>query len=186
MTLSGTEIVNVVGGGDLDEEVDLSKILSDIETPISRYDPEHHPSLILKLSEDGATIMLFRTGKYNIAGASSVQDLRSTNREFLQYISYLNPVLSSNDSEFEVRNIVLKFELETEFDLSVLAIGLGLDHAEYEPEQFPGLQYRLPDGDGVFLIFRTGSVLLTGVCSESKGTEQIAQLERKLSELNAI
>jgi transcription initiation factor TFIID TATA-box-binding protein len=98
----------------------------------------------------------------------------------------LNPVLSSNDSEFEVRNIVLKFELETEFDLSVLAIGLGLDHAEYEPEQFPGLQYRLPDGDGVFLIFRTGSVLLTGVCSESKGTEQIAQLERKLSELNAI
>jgi transcription initiation factor TFIID TATA-box-binding protein len=186
VNLPDAEIVNVVGGGTLNEEVDLLQISSEIGTPISRYDPEHHPSLILKITEDGATVMLFRTGKYNIAGASSVEDLRRTNKIFLKHIFSLDPELASNIGEFEVRNIVFNFGLDTEFDLSVLALGLGLDHAEYEPEQFPGIQYRLPDGDGVFLIFRTGSVLLTGTPSEIKGYKQIAELKRTLSELNAI
>lgn len=186
MTQSCLNIVNVVGGGNLNKEVDLLRLSSDFETPVSRYDPEHHPSLILKLHSDGATIMLFRTGSYNIAGASSVRNLWDTNEEFLNHFRSLDDEIDSGDGDFEVRNVVFKSKLDVELDLSALTVGLGLDNAEYEPEQFPGVLYRPPSGKGAFLIFRTGSVLLTGAPSEAEGSKQMAQLEQKLSQLGVI
>jgi transcription initiation factor TFIID TATA-box-binding protein len=46
--------------------------------------------------------------------------------------------------------------------LSALAIGLGLEQTEYEPEQFPGLVYRNPNLESVILIFSTGKAVITG------------------------
>jgi hypothetical protein len=42
------------------------------------------------------------------------------------------------------------------------AIGLGLENIEYEPEQFPGLIYRLGDSDIVVLLFSTGKMVTVG------------------------
>ena len=41
-------------------------------------------------------------------------------------------------------------------------IGLGLENIEYEPEQFPGLVYRLDDPDVVALLFGSGKLVITG------------------------
>jgi len=46
--------------------------------------------------------------------------------------------------------------------LSALAIGLGMEVTEYEPEQFPGLVYRPRDHECVLLVFATGKVVITG------------------------
>lgn len=40
-----------------------------------------------------------------------------------------------------------------------IAIGLDLEHIEYEPEQFPGLVYRLDDPQVVFLLFGSGKLV---------------------------
>ncbi|MCK7510303.1 MAG: hypothetical protein MZV70_43815 [Desulfobacterales bacterium] len=42
------------------------------------------------------------------------------------------------------------------------SIALALDGAEYEPEQFPGLIYRLKDPKTATLLFRSGKVVCTG------------------------
>ncbi len=47
-------------------------------------------------------------------------------------------------------------------DLNVLAIGLGLEYTEYEPEQFPGLVFPPDDHPVVILIFASGKVVVTG------------------------
>jgi len=44
--------------------------------------------------------------------------------------------------EIKVQNIVASADLHSVLNLNAIAIGLGLENIEYEPEQFPGLVYR--------------------------------------------
>ncbi|MCK5109730.1 MAG: TATA-box-binding protein, partial [Methanosarcinales archaeon] len=55
----------------------------------------------------------------------------------------------------------------TELDLDAIAIGLGFENVEYEPEVFPGLVYRIKDPKVVVLIFRSGKLVITGAKSQT-------------------
>jgi transcription initiation factor TFIID TATA-box-binding protein len=48
-----------------------------------------------------------------------------------------------------------------ELELSAVAVGLGLEGTEYDPELFPGIVYR-PEPSITTIIFRSGSVVITG------------------------
>lgn len=76
------EIQNIVGTGDIDVEVDIDAIVEDLEIVEARYNPDIYPGAYLRLSDTGPLITLYRTGKYNVTGASSVDELRNTKIEF--------------------------------------------------------------------------------------------------------
>lgn len=61
-----------------------------------------------------------------------------------------------------VHHSELRVHLERPLNLSALAVGLGLEVTEYEPEKFPGLVYRPRDHECVLLVFATGRVIITG------------------------
>jgi transcription initiation factor TFIID TATA-box-binding protein len=42
----------------------------------------------------------------------------------------------------------------------------GLERTMYEPEQFPGLIYRMRDPDVVILLFASGKLVCTGAVNE--------------------
>ncbi|HAI44963.1 MAG TPA: TATA-box-binding protein, partial [Maribacter sp.] len=50
----------------------------------------------------------------------------------------------------------------SKIDLSNLMLHLPFDKTEYEPEQFPGLIYRIDNPKVVFLIFSSGKCVITG------------------------
>jgi len=52
--------------------------------------------------------------------------------------------------------------MEQPVNLSALAVGLGLEVTDYEPEQFSGLITGLHDYACVVLIFASGKVVSTG------------------------
>jgi len=58
--------------------------------------------------------------------------------------------------------IVASADLGVDLNLNAIAIGLGLENIEYEPEQFPGLVYRLDKPRVVVLIFGSGKMVVTG------------------------
>ncbi len=64
--------------------------------------------------------------------------------------------------KIQVQNIVASSSLESEINLSLMAVTLGLERVEYEPEQFPGLVYRLKEPRVVVLLFGTGKLVCTG------------------------
>jgi len=66
------------------------------------------------------------------------------------------------DPKIEVQNIVASADLGQEINLNTVAITLGLEKVEYEPEQFPGLVYRLDDPKVVVLLFGSGKMVCTG------------------------
>ncbi len=62
--------------------------------------------------------------------------------------------------EITVENIVASINLHCKIPLERLAA--GLDNAEYNPEQFPGLVLRLTNPKTASLLFTTGKVVCTG------------------------
>jgi len=183
---SRIKLVNAVGGGDLHIELDLGELFQSIGTPVSRYDPEHQPSLYVKFDEEGATVLIFRTGKYNIAGAESINELYSTHKALTTRLLNMSLPISKANESFEVRNLVFVEDLGAELDLAELAIGLGMEYSEYEPEQFPGVHFKPPENEGVFLIFSTGKLILTGVKTEKAAKLSFFMLRERLKKMGAV
>jgi transcription initiation factor TFIID TATA-box-binding protein len=175
------EIVNAVGGGDLNQELDLQFLFDIISAKEIRYEPEHWPGLYIRLNEKSPAVMVFRTGKYNIAGAESIEKLNQSNEDFLSTIE--NVGIKFNNTGFNVRNLVFIEKYERELDLNQLAVGLGLENTEYEPGQFPGLLYRTSQFTGTFLLFKNAKVILTGVKNVDESINQYDFLFSKLNDL---
>ena len=51
-------------------------------------------------------------------------------------------------------------------DLNLNTLAMKLDNTEYEPEQFPGLVYKLLDDKATFLLFSNGKIVCTGTKTE--------------------
>src|SRR3979409_980219 len=72
-------------------------------------------------------------------------------------------------AKVKIENVVASTSLGKELDLQAIALVLG--GAEYEPEQFPGLIYRLKEPKTAILLFRSGKV----VCTGAKSLEHVKQ-----------
>ena len=79
--------------------------------------------------------------------------------------------------EIVVQNMVATADLGGDLNLNEVAVGLGLENVEYEPEQFPGLVYRLNDPKVALLLFGSGKI----VCAGARKTEDISIAVEKLS-----
>ncbi len=62
-------------------------------------------------------------------------------------------------------------------------MALGLENVEYEPEQFPGLVYRLNDPKVALLLFGSGKI----VCAGAKEIEEVhIAVEKVIKELSQL
>jgi len=155
------EIVNAVGSGFLKREFDLSCISEDFGS-VADFDPGKYPGMYIRFSEDSPLVTVYRTGKYIVTGADSLDELQNFNEKFLDLFCDSGIIERSNVDWFDVQNLVCVEDFSQSLNLSALSISLGLEQTEYEPEQFPGLIYRHPDFECVILIFSTGKAVLTG------------------------
>jgi transcription initiation factor TFIID TATA-box-binding protein len=64
-----------------------------------------------------------------------------------------------------------------------LAVHLGLENIEYEPEQFPGLIYRPSEIDTVNLIFSSGKTIISGTVQDEVAERSAEYLRKQLSTL---
>lgn len=157
------DVVNVVGAGKLGLEVELHALADDLDVE-AEYDPKEHTGMHIRL-DSGALITLYRTGSYHIVGVDSEQALFDARGEFLEAVQEVGLDVPSGEDPFSARNFVTTTSIGEAVNLNALAIGLGLEQVEYEPEQFPGLVYRPAGFDAVVLIFGSGEMVVTGVTS---------------------
>jgi len=68
-------------------------------------------------------------------------------------------------------------DLGCEVNLEALAIALGLEHTEYEPEQFPGLNYRPSPYEVTFLIFASGKINIGSTTDQKHAKSAIQHLQ---------
>jgi transcription initiation factor TFIID TATA-box-binding protein len=82
--------------------------------------------------------------------------------------------------KIEVQNIVASSDLESEINLNAIAVTLGLDRVEYEPEQFPGLVCRIDEPRVVVLLFGSGKLVCTGARKPSDVEVAVKKITQEL------
>ena len=153
------KIENVVASATLSGELDLQKIAMALDS--AEYEPEQFPGLIYRLREPKTATLLFRSGKIVCTGAKSLDDVKVAIQHVIKQIESAGLKISKK-YEIEVQNIVASSDLNHEINLNAIAITLGYEKVEYEPEQFPGLVYRVEDPPVVVLLFGSGKLVCTG------------------------
>ncbi|WP_049985481.1 TATA-box-binding protein [Halobellus rufus] len=175
-------VVNVVASGALDVELDLAMVARELDDVVD-YDPEKYPGAYVRFGDDEPLITLYRTGKYIITGASSEAESERLREEFLELLERHGIVSSAEDAWFSIQNYVCMADVGRSLNLSALAIGLGLEVTEYEPEQFPGLVYRPRDHECVLLVFATGKVVVTGASDVDTARDGFTHLREEIEDL---
>jgi transcription initiation factor TFIID TATA-box-binding protein len=86
-----------------------------------------------------------------------------------------------NKYPIEVENIVASSKIKA--DLNLEDIAFSLENAEYEPEQFPGLVYRITDPRVAFLLFSSGKIICTGAHNIDDIHEALGKFKKKLESI---
>ncbi|MWV65661.1 TATA-box-binding protein C [Halorubrum sp. JWXQ-INN 858] len=156
-----TEIVNVVAAGKLGRELDVQTVAEDINAGVVKLSDETYSNRVvyLRREEGGPMVTLFRSGSYHVTGAKSAEEAEEL-KDWM--VAMLRELGIEATATFAIKNVVMTADLGERVNLNALVIGLGLEKTEYEPEQFPGVVYRPPDIESVFLIFGSGKVVITG------------------------
>ncbi|MFQ5919727.1 MAG: TATA-box-binding protein [Thermoplasmata archaeon] len=145
----------------------------------AEYEPEQFPGLIYRLKEPKTATLLFRSGKVVCTGAKSLDDVGTAIRTVAKQIQDSGLDINT-DPDIEVQNIVASSDLEQEINLNAIAISLGLERVEYEPEQFPGLVYRLEEPKVVVLLFGSGKLVCTGARQPSDVARAVERITEEL------
>ena len=168
------KIENVVASTAIGLEIDLREFAHVLEG--ADYDPGQFPGLVYRTKNPKAAALIFRSGKIVCTGAKSIDDVEKS----LQIVfgkMRENGIDVKGKPKIIVQNIVASADLGSDLNLNAIAIGLGLENIEYEPEQFPGLVYRLSEPKAVILIFGSGKLVITG----GKKTEDVEVAVEKIA-----
>ncbi|MDI6798968.1 MAG: TATA-box-binding protein [Candidatus Aenigmarchaeota archaeon] len=181
MTDFKIRIENIVASASLEVDVPLEKIVSKLEG--MEYEPEQFPGLVYRLSRPKAAALIFGSGKIVCTGARSIEDVRSVFRKVVDIVKR-SGVKVPKGFKIQVENIVASAKLDAKLNLDTIAF--NLENSEYEPEQFPGLVYRMADPKVAFLLFGSGKIVCTGARSIEDVNLAVKRISRKLKEIGAI
>jgi len=175
------KIENVVASATLNQRVDLNAVVRGY--PGVEYRPEQFPGLVFRLKKPKTATLIFNSGKMVCTGAKSEKEAK---RAVLKVVRELKKsgIVIIGKPELKIQNIVASANLGGLIDLEKSAYALG--KTMYEPEQFPGLIYRMDDPKVVILLFASGKLVCTGAKKESEVYEAVKKLHKRLEEENLI
>ncbi len=86
------------------------------------------------------------------------------------------------DAEYEIVNVVLTVSYK-DVELNLEKIATNLERAEYNPEVYPGLTYRISEPKITFLLFTSGNVNCMGAETVEDAEKAIENLTEQLKNL---
>ena len=177
----GIRVENIVASASLGIVVPLEKIVSKLEG--MEYEPEQFPGLVYRLQKPKAAALIFGSGKIVCTGARSLQDVHEVFRKVVKIIEKSGPKVPKN-YKVQVENIVASAKLDGGLNLNTIAF--NLENSEYEPEQFPGLVYRMTEPKVAFLLFGSGKIVCTGATSVKDVNIAVEKVSKKLKSIHAM
>ena len=174
-------IENVVGTGTLNQRIDLNAVVKG--NPGVEYRPKQFPGLVFRLKRPKTATLIFNSGKMVCTGAKSEKESR---RAVMKVVKELKKsgIIIIGKPEIKVVNMVASANLSGRIELEDCAYSLG--RTMYEPEQFPGLIYRMDEPKVVILLFASGKLVCTGATKEEDVYKAVGKLHKKLEENELI
>ena len=183
----GIKIQNCVASVNLFTNINLVSIyqqLIDHDIIIVNYAPEQFPGLILKTKNPKISSLVFSSGKLVITGAKSTEMVH-TAVDAVMEILIENGTSITEKPEIIVQNIVASGNFNKR-QINLELASMWLDSSMYEPEQFPGLIYRLATPKTVLLLFQSGNLVCTGAKDEDAVHAAVRKTYEDLDEIEAF
>jgi len=134
------KIVNVVASVTLNQKFNLLDIVKNFRNV--EYNPKRFPGLVFRLKRPKTATLIFSTGKMVCTGATSEKMARRAVNKVVRELKD-NGIIILNKPKIVIQNMVASGNLHGAIDLETAAD--VLENVMYEPEQFPGLIYRMQD-----------------------------------------
>src|SRR5574342_1259505 len=157
------KVVNIVVSASLGHDIPLEKMAATLSN--TEYNPEQFPGLVIRIKEPKTSALIFSSGKIVCTGARTMANVHESIRKIIKSLEKIN-VKIKDFPEVKIQNIVASDNVGMDLNLNILA--MKLENTEYEPEQFPGLVYKLPEQKATFSLFSNGKVVCTGTKSEEE------------------
>ncbi len=169
------EIQNVVASVILDQRIDLNMIVRNFENV--EYKPDQFPGLVFRLEKPKTATLIFSSGKMVSTGAKSEKQAHEAVHKIVRELRN-KKIIGKTKPQITVQNIVASATLPGKIDLEHAVT--TLERTMYEPEQFPGLIYRMHDPDVVILLFASGKLVCTGAVNEKMVYDAAEKLMNEL------
>ena len=176
------EIQNVVASVTLNQSFDLLSIVKALPGTVE-WKPDEFPGLVFKLKDPKTATLIFSSGKMVCTGAKSEDLAKKAVRRVVDQLKS-HGILIIGEPIIQVQNVVASASLGGRIDLERSTFSLG--RTMYEPEQFPGLIYRMDAPKVVILIFASGKLVCTGAKKEAEVGEAVRKLQARLEEESLI
>jgi len=174
-------IENVVGTATLNQRIDLNAVVKG--NPGVEYRPEQFPGLVFRLKRPKTATLIFNSGKMVCTGAKSEKEARRAVMKVIKELKKIG-IIIIHKPELKIVNIVASGNLGGIIDLEKAAYTLR--KTMYEPEQFPGLIYRMDEPKVVILLFASGKLVCTGAKYEQDVYDAVSKLHKTLEEKELI
>ena len=132
----------------------------------------------MRIKEPKTSALLFTSGKVVCTGAKDMAGAKKSIHRIIDSLKKVN-VKITIEPILKIQNLVGAGELGLDLNLNRLA--MKLSNVEYEPEQFPGLVYKIKNPfRASFLLFSNGKIVCTGVKSKEEMERCLEQLVKDL------
>jgi len=174
------KVVNIVVSSNLKHDIPLEKMAATLSN--TEYNPEQFPGLVIRIKEPKTSALIFSSGKIVCTGARSLDKVHESIKKIIKSLEKINVKITIKP-EVKIQNIVASGSVGMDLNLNTLA--MKLENTEYEPEQFPGLVYKLVEAKATFLLFSNGKIVCTGTKSEKEVHIALDMLIANLKKVNA-
>jgi len=168
---SNYQIQNIVATTSLEKPIPLVKLARTL--PNTEYNPKTFPGLVLRVKEPKSAVLVFSSGNLVCTGTKSVSQVKKVIDVVIKQLRKINVKITIKP-KVTVQNIVASGSIHLKLNLNFLA--LEMENTEYEPEQFPGLVYKISEYNATFLLFSNGKLVCTGTKSKQQLEASMKQL----------
>ncbi|MEN2974176.1 MAG: TATA-box-binding protein [Candidatus Caldarchaeales archaeon] len=175
------EIQNVVASVTINQRLDLAQIQKTF--PDVEYKPAQFPGLVFRLQKPKTATLIFSSGKMVCTGAKSEQESIKAVQTVVKLLKK-EGFLITEEPQIQIQNIVASIDLHGNINLEQTAN--KLENTMYEPEEFPGLIFRMFEPKVVILMFASGKLVCTGAKTEKEVYDAVYKLKRILEENQLI
>jgi transcription initiation factor TFIID TATA-box-binding protein len=174
------KIENIVASGVVADSIDLvefSKKAGNCELNKKRF-----PGAVYRIGDPKIATLIFSSGKIVLTGIRNNKALTDGLAIIIKSLKMAG-VDTLREPKVAITNMVCSYDLGKYINLNKVVITLNVENIEYEPEQFPGLVYRIKDPRIVVLIFSSGKIILTGGKTLNDIKKGIDVIEQKLESI---
>jgi len=174
------KIENIVASGRIADALDIEYLSGVLDGCV--LNRKKFPGAVYHMKDPEIALLLFSSGKVVMTGISNRNEFEEGVSAVIRQLQH-HGVETLASPDVSISNMVCSYDSGDFINLNKVVLTLSHESVEYEPEQFPGLVYRIADPKVVALLFSSGKCIITGAKNLDDVKVSIDYLKERLQQI---